>query len=311
MISVVIPCYNRAALLARAIDSALAQGRYVGHVIVVDDGSTDNTREICTQYAGRVEYVWQKNAGPSAARNTGVNHARNEWVAFLDSDDYWTPAHLERMAKAIEQTDGAARFYFSDMQMGEGNATTLWQMVNFVPPHPIYLTEDGTNWAFLRHQPMMLQCSVFRRDSWVESGGLDPRFHLKHDADLFFRLSIRGKICAVSGVGCVWTDDDAGSFRLTAAVHPGQAAYWEEMIALWREVAQRFPNLPTKYRRMVWRGVASAHWRLSRLYWSLGKPGKCAWQLPIAGWADPSLVLSLLGCRSSNVNCPAVSPEYS
>ena len=72
-------------------------------------------------YGNRIEYVWQQNAGPSVARNTGAMYARNEWVAFLDSDDYWTPLHLARMAKAIEKTGGHARFYFSDMQMGKDN----------------------------------------------------------------------------------------------------------------------------------------------------------------------------------------------
>ena len=222
MISVVIPCYNRSRLLHRAIDSALAQTVRASEVIVVDDGSTDNTKDSVLTYGNRIEYVWQQNAGPSVARNTGAKHARSSWVAFLDSDDYWTAFHLARMVKAIEKTRGEARFYFSDMQMGEDNeCTTLWQTINFAPPHPVHLTKDGTNWAFLRRQPFMLQCSVFRRDVWMESGGLDQRFRLiREDTELFFRLSIGGKICAVSGVGCVQTDDDVSNVRLTTAVNP-------------------------------------------------------------------------------------------
>ena len=221
MISVIIPCYNRSRLLKRAIDSALAQTVRASEIIVVDDGSTDNTRQLCATYGDRIKYVGQKNAGASVARNTGAMLARSPWIAFLDSDDYWTPCHLARMVKAIEKTHGEARFYFSDMQMGEGNnCITLWQTINFAPPHPVHLTKDGTNWVFLARQPTMLQCSVFRRDVWMESGGLDPQFRLKQDSELFYRLGIGGKICAVSGVGCVQTEDDVSKVRLTTAVDP-------------------------------------------------------------------------------------------
>jgi glycosyltransferase involved in cell wall biosynthesis len=297
--------------LARAIDSALAQGSYGSQVIVIDDGSTDDTKEVCAGYGNQIEYVWQKNAGPSVARNTGAIHSRSAWIAFLDSDDYWMPCHLSRMANAIKQTDGQARFYFSDMQMGEGNnGTTLWKMINFVPPRPVHLTNDGTNWAFLRRQPMMLQCSVFRRDVWIESGGLDPRFRLKHDTELFFRLSVDSEICSVSGVGCIQTDDDVSNLRLTTAVHAREAAYWREGIALWRGVLRRFPNLSPRYRRVARFSLASAHWRLFRLYWSSRNVGKSAWQLPMIGLADPRFALSLLAYRRSDANCPAVVPEY-
>ncbi len=314
MISVVLPCYNRGTFLARAIDSVLAQGAHASQVIVVDDGSTDNTKEICARYGNRIQYVWQKNAGPSVARNTGVSHARHQWVAFLDSDDYWTPRHLARMAKAIEKTGGEARFYFSDLQIGEGdNCATLWQMINFVPPHPVHLTKDGTNWVFLRRQPTMLQCSVFRRDVWMDSGGLDPRLRLRHDSELFYRLGIGAKICAVSGVGCIQTDDDISKVRLTTAVHPLDTPYWEESIMLMRNLLRRSPNLSPTYRRIARFRLASFYWRLLRLHWSLGNPGRSVWHLPMLVWADPFFVLSLLAYRRrhSDANPPeAVLPKY-
>jgi glycosyltransferase involved in cell wall biosynthesis len=311
VISVVLPCYNRGALLARAIDSVLAQSAHASQVIVVDDGSTDDTKDICRRYGSRIEYIWQQNAGPSVARNIGVKHARNPWVAFLDSDDYWTPSHLARMTRAIEKTDGEACLYFSDMQMGEGDScTTLWQTINFAPPHPVHLTKDGTNWAFLRRQPMMLQSSVFRRDVWLKSGGLDPRFRLKHDTELFYRLGIGAKICAVSGVGCVQTEDDVSKVRLTTAVHPLDPAYWEESIMLSRSLLRGSPNLSGRYRRIVRRSLASSHWRLIRLYWSSGNLWKSAWHLPLLGWTAPFFVISLLAYRRADANRPVVLPQY-
>src|SRR5689334_15888034 len=148
-ISVVIPSYNRAASVGRAIESVLAQTYPASEIILVDDGSTDRTSEVCSEFGSRVKYVWQQNAGASAARNQGVHCATAPWIAFLDSDDYWSAHHLERLATAIEKTQGQASFYFSDLQMKLRNhETTLWQLANFCPPTSICMTSDGTNWAF-------------------------------------------------------------------------------------------------------------------------------------------------------------------
>jgi Glycosyltransferases involved in cell wall biogenesis len=308
-ISVVIPSYNRSALLKRAIDSALTQTAPPREVIVVDDGSTDSTRELCAGYGNQIEYVWQKNAGASVARNAGVIRARSPWIAFLDSDDYWTPFHLATMTKAIEQTDGEAGFYFSDMQMSERKGcASLWKLANFAPPKSVHLTNDGTSWAFLRWQPMVLQASVFRRDVWVGEGGLDPRFRLKHDTDLFFRLSISRKVCAVSGVSCIYGDGDS-DIRLTTALHPSKAGYWEESILLLRGVLSRFPNLSPRYKRIARWNLASAHCGLFRLYWASRNVWKSVRHLRMSGLADPRFALLLL-TRRADANRPVIVPEY-
>lgn len=308
-ISVVIPCYNRGTLLKRAIDSALAQTARPSEVIVVDDGSTDNTRELCAGYGSQIEYVWQKNAGASVARNVGVIRARSPWVAFLDSDDYWTPSHLARMAKAIEETNGEAGFYFSDMQMTERDGcASLWKLASFAPPKSTQLTNDATSWAFLPWQPMVLQASVFRRDLLVASGGLDPRFRLKHDTDLFFRLSIGQKVCAVCGVGCVY-GDDVSDVRLTISLHPEKPAYLEESIALLRNALQRFPNLSPIYQRIARWHLAAAHYGLCRLYWSWRNPGRSVSHLLMSGRADSRFALSVVA-RCVDANRPVIVPEY-
>ena len=88
-VSVVIPTYNYGRFIGEAIESALSQTHAPLELIVVDDGSTDNTCEVLKQYAGQVQYISQKNQGPSAARNKGILAARGEWIAFLDADDLW------------------------------------------------------------------------------------------------------------------------------------------------------------------------------------------------------------------------------
>lgn len=93
-ISVVIPAYNNERRLSRAIDSVLAQSRPAKEIIVVDDGSTDGTSQAAAAYGSQIRYIRQNNAGPSAARNTGIRAAGGDWIAFLDADDEWLPEKL-------------------------------------------------------------------------------------------------------------------------------------------------------------------------------------------------------------------------
>jgi glycosyltransferase involved in cell wall biosynthesis len=96
LVSVIIPTYNRGHCLARAIDSVLAQSFSGYELIVVDDGSTDDTAELLQSFGDRLRSIHQENRGVSAARNTGIRFARGEFIALLDSDDCWLPAKLER-----------------------------------------------------------------------------------------------------------------------------------------------------------------------------------------------------------------------
>jgi glycosyltransferase involved in cell wall biosynthesis len=100
--SVIIPTYNRAAVLPRAIESALTQTLPTCEVIVVDDGSTDATPAVVTRYGRRIRCIRQENAGAAAARNCGIEAAAGDWLAFLDSDDEWLPEKLARQAQRLE-----------------------------------------------------------------------------------------------------------------------------------------------------------------------------------------------------------------
>jgi glycosyltransferase involved in cell wall biosynthesis len=104
--SVILPNYNNGATLARAIDSVLAQTWPAHEIIVIDDGSSDDSREIAARYGSRIIYVYQQNAGVSAARNLGAHRATGTWLAFLDADDIFFPNRLEAHAEWIAREPG-------------------------------------------------------------------------------------------------------------------------------------------------------------------------------------------------------------
>lgn len=107
VVSVIIPTYNRGWILAEAIESVMAQTFRDFELIVVDDGSIDNTPEIVAAFKDDIIFVRQKNQGVSAARNRGIHAASGRLLAFLDSDDLWLPEHLELCLKAMDENEDA------------------------------------------------------------------------------------------------------------------------------------------------------------------------------------------------------------
>ncbi|MGB7218699.1 MAG: glycosyltransferase family A protein [Vicinamibacterales bacterium] len=298
-ITAVIPTFNRARLLGRAIESVLNQTAPPSQVIVVDDGSSDNTAQICRTYAGRIEYVFQENAGVSAARNLGIHLARSPWVAFLDSDDHWNGWHLQRMTAAISETAGEAAFYFSDMQLpdAEGGGT-LWKSIGFRPGAPHHLVRDASAWALMKRQPTMLQSSVISRQALERIGGFDVRFRLLlEDAHLFCRLGIGGVGCAVTGVGSIQTSD-AAPVRLTRATPMGSLKHTAESLMLWTDVLRNEATLPPEFRRLARYNVAGSYWGLARSLMQVGQYAGAAAFFAQAAVCDPSLVLWFLRHRT-------------
>lgn len=110
-VSVIIPTFNRAALVTQAIDSALSQTRVPEEVIVVDDGSTDETPDLLAQYGRSIRVIRQVNRGRSAARNAGLQHSTGDLIVFLDSDDLLTPTSIEVRARVFESSPDVGVVY--------------------------------------------------------------------------------------------------------------------------------------------------------------------------------------------------------
>jgi len=103
LVSIIVPVFNSSAYVAVALRSALEQDYENKEIIVVDDGSTDSTPEILKTFREQIVVLTQVNAGPGAARNRGLKHARGTYIAFLDADDFWVPGKLRLQIEYLEQ----------------------------------------------------------------------------------------------------------------------------------------------------------------------------------------------------------------
>lgn len=184
-ISVIMPTFNSAQFITEALESVFAQSFSDYEVIVVDDGSTDETTAVLAPYADRVRYVYQENAGSAAARNTGLARARGDVVLFLDADDVLLPGKL------------AAQMALLDEQPSLGAVHSGWQIVDdagrlvkTVEPWHDAPQLDLASW--LKWKPVKMGAMLMRRSWLIRVGGLDPALRQSHDVDLMLRLSLAG-----------------------------------------------------------------------------------------------------------------------
>jgi glycosyltransferase involved in cell wall biosynthesis len=190
-VSVVIPTYNRAQYVTKAIESVLAQTYTDYEIIVVDDGSTDDTPGVLQAYAGRIRVIRQENAGVSVACNTGILAARGRWVAFLDSDDEWMPRKLAvQMTDLARRPDLCAHFTNVVFTFPDREPVNLFKERDFRGPQraiserPLALVMDDeivTRSAFL-----------VRRDVLLKAGLFEPGLSVGEDRDLLMRVAVCG-----------------------------------------------------------------------------------------------------------------------
>ena len=194
LVSAVVPTYNRAHLIPDAIRSVLEQDYRPLEVIVVDDGSTDSTRSVLAREFGeRIRYICQENAGPAAARNTGIRASHGEYIAFLDSDDLWLPGKLTAQVDALSRHPECALVYGKAIEGTEDGR----------PTGRVYRNSDrgrtGDNFELvLRWAPIATPAVVVRRSALDQVGLFDETLRVTEDTDLFLRLTMQ---CPAAYIG--------------------------------------------------------------------------------------------------------------
>jgi glycosyltransferase involved in cell wall biosynthesis len=190
-VSAVVCTWNRAREVCAAVDSILGQSRPPEQLVVVDDGSTDGTREALARYGAAIEVLHQPNQGASAARNAGIRAARGTWVAFLDSDDRWLDFHLSDLLGVVE-AEPALVWAFS---------TRLVEMAPGTPAVPEVpagclaglVDERGVAEDYLRVSAGGASCPtsglMIRRELLLQLGGFDVALRAGEDLDLWWKIA--------------------------------------------------------------------------------------------------------------------------
>jgi glycosyltransferase involved in cell wall biosynthesis len=195
MVSVVIPTYNRSKFLPAAIESVLAQDFRDFELVVVDDGSDDNTIDIVRCYGDKIKYIYQDNQGVSAARNRGMCAAIGDIIAFLDSDDEWLPAYLSDVATALTGDAGLVAVYTNAWRVGfpdQYKTTFEVKGMSSVFRGAHFVRIDRPFTTVLERNINMPQSFAFRRRYLERAGVFDVKLTIGEDYDFILRVSTQG-----------------------------------------------------------------------------------------------------------------------
>ncbi|MEO1390546.1 MAG: glycosyltransferase [Cyanobacteria bacterium J06634_6] len=188
-ISILIPCYNAEGWVAQAIESALEQTYMNKEVIVVNDGSTDNSLDIIQAFDAKIRWETGPNRGGNAARNRLLELSTGEWIQYLDADDYLLPDKLEKQVKFLEdnlQTEVIYSPHITENKDAQGFSRTVHNIVEYPQPHDLWLL--ASRWHLPQTGGLLI-----RKQSLIDVDGW--RDGLKHcqDYDLYVRLLKAGK----------------------------------------------------------------------------------------------------------------------
>jgi len=188
-VSVIIPTYNRASLVKEAIESVLSQTYDNFEIIVIDDGSTDNTRELLGPYKNKINYIFMKNMGVSAARNEGIKKSKGDYITFLDSDDLWSANKLEEEIKYFDENPKAKVCYTDEIWFRNGAR---------VNPRKKHYKPSGE--IFLELLPLcrISASSIMIKREVIEDIGLfDDTMPVCEDYDYWLRIALKYTICFI------------------------------------------------------------------------------------------------------------------
>ncbi len=191
-VSVIIPTYNRAELLKRAIESVVKQAGFSGELIIIDDGSEDNTREVVESFQDRIDlrYVYQENRGPASARNRGVELANYDLVAFLDSDDHWLPDKIVKQVECLAAHREYRLCHTAEKWLRRGE---------HLNQKSIHKPRQGDIFSHcLQLCAVGMSTVMIERSLFIDSGGFDENLPCCEDYDFWLRVSCRHKFLLLS-----------------------------------------------------------------------------------------------------------------
>jgi len=187
-ITVIIPTYNRYEFLKRALRSVYAQSYKPQEIIVIDDGSTDNTPQIIQEFPN-IKYVHQANSGVSSARNLGILNATYEWIAFLDSDDEWVESKLQEQAAFHKSNTNAKMSYTDEIWIRDGVSVKIPKKFK---KRGVDAFDENLSFCNIAPSSALIHKSLFE-----SVGVFDEALEVCEDYDLWLRIAMQNKIVLV------------------------------------------------------------------------------------------------------------------
>jgi glycosyltransferase involved in cell wall biosynthesis len=279
-VSAVIPVHNGQSYVAEAIDSVLAQSHATIECLVIDDGSTDGTRDAVMHFGDAVTYVSQARGGVSTARNRGTQLARGELVAFLDHDDMWLPDKLARQIEAMQAGSPTMVLCAIEIVDSEGESLGTKRLRARSDLVTGMILFDGTD---------TVSCSstgLVRRRELLAMGGFDPALAMSADWDLLLRVLLEGRLDYVDEPLVLYRVHEANMSRDVGAMEHDMN----------RALAKAFahPKLPLLLRRNRGLAYGRLYRILSGSYRDAGKQMHALRTLTIALRHHPGLALELI-----------------
>jgi glycosyltransferase involved in cell wall biosynthesis len=280
-VSVVIPTHERAYKVQKTIDSALAQTFSDFEIIVIDDGSSDGTGEILAEkYGDRIRYYFQMNQGASVARNRGVQEARGEWIAFLDSDDLWEPEKLEWQFKTLEQLDSQCGACYTDVHLLNYPETrTFFQLAegNYRHQGPIGINHEALRLLVRPGGAGMVIClsSLLARAEVIrKSGGFDTKLLYSQDSEFMFRLATHTQFCYVNRPLVGFDRSPVETRHVGASADWNKTEFFLQDSQLRLEGLSRLTGLPKNVKSLIRGQLASVHSGWVNWYLETGQNAK-------------------------------------
>lgn len=193
-ITVVIPAYNSGKYIARAIDSVFTQTHKPDEIIIVDDGSTDNTSDIACKYDPTIKLIQQQNAGASVARNTGIEAATSEWIAFLDADDEWLPEKLKLQTEHLKRNPHLQWTTANFIRCQCDKNQRLPDLTPNLAPkaHALLDNKEYFNSFFAAYLVHGTGCTItmlIKKDLFIKAGLFTPGLLRFNDMDMWFKIA--------------------------------------------------------------------------------------------------------------------------
>jgi glycosyltransferase involved in cell wall biosynthesis len=265
-VSVIIPTYNSIRFVTEAIDSVLAQTFQDFEILVVDDGSNDETRQVLKEkYGDSIRYLYKENGGVSSARNYGIERAEGKYIAFLDADDVWMPEKLEKQVELLESDSEIGLCYTGAIKVDEN-----LELKDYIQAQRY---EDACEGLLLNMNILVLSSSFVRKDIVLQTNGFDSRFSTCADKEYWLRLSLLTKFAPIEEFLVKYRD-------VTNSMSSNPDLSKKDTLGV-LEKFFNLPNLPEKYQKLEKKSLSNNLMVVSGEFLHNGKVAEslaCLWQ---------------------------------